>query len=127
MYSHPSKMAQSSRFTFSASAARAAAAQMDDDNDLDEEPGETIDSAPPLRVGEEREIGGAGGLKKKLLRRGSGWETPALGDEAIGSEFALLRLQYFALFIVDFPFCFVFLTPQIIWYDWNLQFSTKAD
>ncbi|XP_074589402.1 peptidyl-prolyl cis-trans isomerase FKBP62-like isoform X2 [Curcuma longa] len=76
-------MGHSSRFTVSASAARAAAAQMDDDDDLDEEPGEEIDSAPPLRVGEEREIGGAGGLKKKLLRRGSGWETPALGDEAI--------------------------------------------
>ncbi|WOL03080.1 70 kDa peptidyl-prolyl isomerase-like isoform X1 [Canna indica] len=75
------EMAHSSRLTFSASAARAAAARMgDDDDDLDEEPGEVIESAPPLRVGEEREIGGTG-LKKKLLRPGRGWETPVLGDE----------------------------------------------
>ncbi|RWV86664.1 hypothetical protein GW17_00051413 [Ensete ventricosum] len=75
-------MAHSSRLTLSASAARAAAAVVDDDDDddLDEEPGEEIESAPPLRVGEEREIGGAG-LRKKLLRPGRGWETPVLGDE----------------------------------------------
>ncbi|RRT78303.1 hypothetical protein B296_00024462, partial [Ensete ventricosum] len=73
------RMAHSSRLTLSASAARAAAAVVDDD-DLDEEPGEEIESAPPLRVGEEREIGGAG-LRKKLLRPGRGWETPVLGDE----------------------------------------------
>ncbi|CAL9107379.1 unnamed protein product [Musa textilis] len=73
-------MAHSSRLTLSASAARAAAPVADDDDDLDEEPGEEIESAPPLRVGEEREIGGAG-LRKKLLRPGRGWETPVLGDE----------------------------------------------
>ncbi|THU68485.1 hypothetical protein C4D60_Mb08t04380 [Musa balbisiana] len=73
-------MANSSRLTLSASAARAAAAVVDDDDDLDEEPGEEIESAPPLRVGEEREIGRAG-LRKKLLRPGRGWETPVLGDE----------------------------------------------
>nr|XP_009412296.1 PREDICTED: 70 kDa peptidyl-prolyl isomerase-like isoform X1 [Musa acuminata subsp. malaccensis]XP_018685326.1 PREDICTED: 70 kDa peptidyl-prolyl isomerase-like isoform X1 [Musa acuminata subsp. malaccensis] len=73
-------MAHSSRLTLSASAARAAAAVVDDDDNLDEEPGEEIESAPPLRVGEEREIGGAG-LRKKLLRPGRGWETPVLGDE----------------------------------------------
>lgn len=77
-------MAHSSRLTLSASAARAAAAVVDDDDDLDEEPGEEIESAPPLRVGEEREIGGAG-LRKKLLRPGRGWETPVLGDEVTGS------------------------------------------
>ncbi|KAK1291198.1 Peptidyl-prolyl cis-trans isomerase FKBP65 [Acorus calamus] len=48
------------------------------DDDDEEEPGEVIESAPPLRVGEEREIGG---LKKKLIKRGKGWETPELGDE----------------------------------------------
>ncbi|GMN35880.1 hypothetical protein TIFTF001_005588 [Ficus carica] len=52
-----------------------------DDDDLDEEPGEEVESAPPLRVGEERDLGSSG-IKKKLLRRGRGWETPELGDEA---------------------------------------------
>ncbi|KAK7395412.1 hypothetical protein VNO78_15970 [Psophocarpus tetragonolobus] len=33
-----------------------------------------------LKVGEEREIG-PGGLKKKLLKEGQGWETPEIGDE----------------------------------------------
>ncbi|XP_020083595.1 peptidyl-prolyl cis-trans isomerase FKBP62-like isoform X2 [Ananas comosus] len=80
-------MARSSRLLFSsASAARAAAAADDDDDGSgdgasdDEEPGEVIESAPPLRVGEERSLG-VGGLRKKLLRRGRGWETPVLGDE----------------------------------------------
>ncbi|KAG1341813.1 peptidyl-prolyl cis-trans isomerase FKBP62 [Cocos nucifera] len=75
-----------SRLFSSASAARAAAArdtnlaELDDEEELDEEPGEVIESAPPLRVGEEREINAAG-LKKKLLRAGRGWETPVSGDE----------------------------------------------
>lgn len=50
------------------------------EDDLDEEPGEVIESAPPLKVGEERELGSFG-LKKKLLKSGHGWETPELGDE----------------------------------------------
>ncbi|XP_015900479.1 peptidyl-prolyl cis-trans isomerase FKBP62 isoform X1 [Ziziphus jujuba] len=54
---------------------------MEDEDDLDEEPGEVIESAPPLKVGEERELGGTG-LKKKLIKRGQGWETPEFGDEA---------------------------------------------
>ncbi|KAJ0967699.1 hypothetical protein J5N97_024616 [Dioscorea zingiberensis] len=70
-------MAHSSRITFSSAAARAAVV---DDDDLDEEPGEVIESAPPLRVGEEREIHPTG-LRKKLLRSGRGWETPVFGDE----------------------------------------------
>ncbi|XP_039140546.1 70 kDa peptidyl-prolyl isomerase-like [Dioscorea cayenensis subsp. rotundata] len=70
-------MAHSSRVTFSSAAARAAVV---DDDDFDEEPGEVIESAPPLRVGEEREIHPSG-LKKKLLRAGRGWETPVFGDE----------------------------------------------
>ncbi|KAE8057034.1 hypothetical protein FH972_013756 [Carpinus fangiana] len=50
------------------------------EDELDEEPGEVIESAPPLNVGEERQLGSFG-LKKKLLKRGHGWETPELGDE----------------------------------------------
>ncbi|PKI72460.1 hypothetical protein CRG98_007127 [Punica granatum] len=54
--------------------------ELEDDDELDEEPGEVIESAPPLKVGEERELRGSG-LRKKLLRRGRGWETPEFGDE----------------------------------------------
>lgn len=50
------------------------------EEDLDEEPGEVIESAPPLKVGEERELGSSG-IKKKLLKRGLGWETPEFNDE----------------------------------------------
>ncbi|OVA08617.1 Peptidyl-prolyl cis-trans isomerase [Macleaya cordata] len=53
---------------------------VDEDDDLDEEPGEEIESAPPLEVGEEREINNTG-LKKKLLKYGHGWDTPEFGDE----------------------------------------------
>ncbi|XP_059279446.1 peptidyl-prolyl cis-trans isomerase FKBP62-like isoform X1 [Lycium ferocissimum] len=49
-------------------------------DEVDEEPGEEIESAPPLNVGEEREIN-SNGLKKKLLKLGHGWETPEFGDE----------------------------------------------
>lgn len=52
----------------------------EDDEELDEEPGEVIESAPPLKVGEEREINNSG-LKKKLIKRGVGWETPEFGYE----------------------------------------------
>ncbi|KAL6215387.1 hypothetical protein ACLB2K_014818 [Fragaria x ananassa] len=52
-----------------------------DTDDLDEEPGEEIESAPPLKVGEEREFA-TSGLKKKLLKSGTGWESPEVGDEA---------------------------------------------
>ncbi|KAJ6939737.1 70 kDa peptidyl-prolyl isomerase-like isoform X1 [Populus alba x Populus x berolinensis] len=50
------------------------------EEDFDEEPGEVIESAPPLKVGEERELGNSG-IKKKLLKRGLGWETPEFNDE----------------------------------------------
>lgn len=52
----------------------------EDDEELDEEPGEVIESAPPMKVGEEREINNSG-LKKKLIKRGVGWETPEFGYE----------------------------------------------
>ncbi|GLT61745.1 hypothetical protein SLA2020_344280 [Shorea laevis] len=53
---------------------------IEDEDELDEEPGEVIDSAPPQNVGEERELGSLG-LKKKLLKVGESWETPEFGDE----------------------------------------------
>ncbi|KAK6939735.1 FKBP-type peptidyl-prolyl cis-trans isomerase domain [Dillenia turbinata] len=53
---------------------------IEDEDDLDEEPGEVIESAPPLKVGEERQLNSSG-LKKKLLKHGHGWETPEFGDE----------------------------------------------
>ncbi|CAN6457448.1 unnamed protein product [Victoria cruziana] len=51
-----------------------------EDDEEDVEAGEEIDSAPPMKVGEERQINSLG-LKKKLLKPGLGWETPELGDE----------------------------------------------
>ncbi|CAH9119388.1 unnamed protein product [Cuscuta epithymum] len=61
----------------------ATAANFIDDDELDEEPGEVVESAPPLKVGEEREIKCSDGtsFKKKLLKRGNDWETPEFGDE----------------------------------------------
>ncbi|CAJ1972793.1 unnamed protein product [Sphenostylis stenocarpa] len=47
------------------------------EDEFDEEPGEVIESAPPQRVGEERQLRG---LKKKLLKHGHGWETPNFND-----------------------------------------------
>ncbi|CAL9150813.1 70 kDa peptidyl-prolyl isomerase-like [Musa acuminata AAA Group] len=38
------------------------------------------DDGPALKVGEEKEVGKQG-LKKKLVKEGSGWETPEVGDE----------------------------------------------
>ncbi|KAG6478260.1 hypothetical protein ZIOFF_061695 [Zingiber officinale] len=38
------------------------------------------DESPTLDVGEEKEIGKQG-LKKKLVKKGDGWETPEVGDE----------------------------------------------
>lgn len=69
-----------------------ALSQIDDDDELDEEPGEVIDSAPPLKVGEEREIINSSSgtcLKKKLLKRGFGWDTPESGDEVTGRFYPL--------------------------------------
>ena len=55
----------------------------DGDNEVDEEPGEVIESAPPQKVGEERQVSNSG-LKKKLLKRGVGWETPEFNDQVTG-------------------------------------------
>ncbi|KAL5777574.1 hypothetical protein ACOSP7_010500 [Xanthoceras sorbifolium] len=51
-----------------------------EEEELDEEPGEVIESAPPLKVGEERDLSHSG-IKKKLLKRGFACETPEFGDE----------------------------------------------
>lgn len=75
---------------------------MEDEDDLDEEPGEVIESAPPLKVGEERELGGTG-LKKKLIKRGQGWETPEFGDEATGT------LTMIGFYMFDYFWCMVFI------------------
>lgn len=57
-----------------------AAAFIDEDDEFDEEGGEEIESAPPLELHEERLISSSG-IKKKLLKRGHAWETPAFADD----------------------------------------------
>ncbi|CAA0809064.1 Peptidyl-prolyl cis-trans isomerase FKBP65 [Striga hermonthica] len=51
-----------------------------EDDDEEEEAGEEVESAPPLEVGQEREIS-SNGLKKMLIKCGLNWETPQFGDE----------------------------------------------
>ena len=80
--------------------------QLGDVDDLDEEPGEVIESAPPLRVGQERELNNSG-LKKRLLHKGIGWETPDSGDEVTGITTALFPFD-FSLYSSLFS-CYVFL------------------
>lgn len=54
---------------------------MDEDFEFDV----NMEDDPVLKVGdrEEKEIGNKG-LKKKLLKEGEGWDTPATGDEVEG-------------------------------------------
>ncbi|XP_057427339.1 70 kDa peptidyl-prolyl isomerase-like isoform X2 [Lotus japonicus] len=52
-----------------------------EEDELDEEPGEVIESAPPQKLGEERKLSGDPPLTKKLLKRGHGWETPDINDQ----------------------------------------------
>lgn len=54
---------------------------LSDEDEFDEEPGEVVDSAPPQKVGEERQFSG---FKKKLLKRGQGWEFPNFDDVVTG-------------------------------------------
>jgi FK506-binding protein 4/5 len=77
-------MVRSSRITFSSAAAMAMAGAGGSSSDDDDEAGEEIESAPPLRVGEERAIGSSG-IRKRLLRSGQGWATPVPPDEVSGS------------------------------------------
>lgn len=76
---------------------------IDEDDELDEEPGEVIESAPPLKVGEEREIrcGNGTSLKKKLLKCGNGWETPELGDEVTGNPTSFIVSKFLAKFYLS--------------------------
>ncbi|XWS14810.1 hypothetical protein CRYUN_Cryun35bG0040400 [Craigia yunnanensis] len=55
------------------------------EDDLDEEPGEVFESAPPLEVGEERELGSSG-IKKKLLKN-----VHYAGSLLDGTEFCSTR------------------------------------
>ncbi|GJN23438.1 hypothetical protein PR202_gb11087 [Eleusine coracana subsp. coracana] len=91
-------MARSSRLTCSSAAAMAMAATPGSSSD-DDEAGEEIELAPPLRVGEERAIGSSG-VRKRLLRAGEGWATPVPPDEVTvhyvgslpdGTQFASTR------------------------------------
>lgn len=56
----------------------------EEEDELDEEPGEVIESVPPQKVGEERQLSSNSPLKKKLLKRGLGWETPDFNDIVTG-------------------------------------------
>ncbi|KAG6406851.1 hypothetical protein SASPL_134462 [Salvia splendens] len=73
-----------------------------EEDDDEEEPGEEVESAPPLNVGEEREIGSKG-LRKRLVKSGVGWETPQFGDEVTMvngvSEAALLLDLSYSIFM----------------------------
>ncbi|XP_025797658.1 peptidyl-prolyl cis-trans isomerase FKBP62-like isoform X2 [Panicum hallii] len=73
-------MVRSSRITCSSAAAVAMAGTGGSSSSDDDEAGEEIESAPPLRVGEERAIG-SWGIRKRLLRAGQGWATPVPPDE----------------------------------------------
>ncbi|KAM7469144.1 hypothetical protein LguiA_007327 [Lonicera macranthoides] len=78
------------------------ASDVGDKDELEEEPREVIESAPLLKVGEERKINSPLGLalKKKLFKCGLGWETREFSDEVTvhyvgtlldGSEFDSTR------------------------------------
>lgn len=79
---------------------------MEDDFDMQlpaEEPEEMdvdladdADSAPYLKIGEEKEIGKLG-LKKKLVKEGEKWDTPDNGDEVEG-----IFLYHLVSFLVSF-------------------------
>lgn len=60
------------------------------DEEHDEEPGEEIESAPPLNIGEERELSSSG-IKKKLIKHGISWETPEVGDEVTGITLKIIH------------------------------------
>lgn len=51
--------------------------------DMDLADDDEADSAPNLKIGEEKEIGKSG-LKKKLVKEGEKWDTPENGDEVEG-------------------------------------------
>ncbi|GAU27351.1 hypothetical protein TSUD_05770 [Trifolium subterraneum] len=59
-----------------------------EEDQLDEEPGEVIESAPPQKLGEERQLTSNSPIKKKLLKRGHAWETPNFNDHVTGEVYA---------------------------------------
>lgn len=60
-------------------------ANVSDIGEEDKEPGEVMESAPPLKVGEEREFNSSSSdLKKKLLKR-----CLSLGNHEFGDEVAV--------------------------------------
>lgn len=71
-----------------------------EEDDDEEEPGEEVESAPPLKVGEEREIGSKG-IRKRLVKSGVGWETPQFGDEVTSK-----RSVFVCCGIHLYSFCF---------------------
>lgn len=66
--------------------------EMESDEEEEEE-GEVIESAPPLKIGEER-VYNSTGLKKKLLHPGFGFQTPESGDEPTG----IIHLFHFFIY-----------------------------
>lgn len=73
---------------------------MEEGLDMDMDVPEDDDLVSPiLKVGEEKEIG-KNGLKKKLLKEGEGWETPASGDEVEGTIISYPTLCFFIEYLV---------------------------
>jgi FK506-binding protein 4/5 len=64
---------------------------MDEDIDMPPSGGEDMiekyfaEEGPVMKVGDEKEVGKQG-LKKKLLKRGNGWDSPEVGDEVEGTR-----------------------------------------
>ena len=82
------------------------------DEMMDDFPGEN----PVIKVGEEKEIGKQG-LMKKLLKEGEGWDTPEVGDEVEGEIFmlAFLRSIFVALgfLISTMTMCLQYIIPGL--------------
>lgn len=55
------------------------AGEMETEEEMD------VTSSGPQKEGEEKELSKDGGLKKLLVKSGSGWETPDTGDEVKGA------------------------------------------
>lgn len=51
---------------------------------VEEEEEEDTLGYTPMQEGEEKELTKDGGLKKKLIKAGEGWEKPETGDEVSG-------------------------------------------
>jgi hypothetical protein len=64
---------------------------MDEDIDMPPPGGEDMmdkyfgEEGAVMKVGDEKEVGKQG-LKKKLLKKGEGWDAPEVGDEVEGTR-----------------------------------------